>query len=156
MDDAPNAAAPAPLFATANEPIMVEVTHPVQRAPAPANKDAVPPTAAEPTLHTDDSASRKMMPVADGVMGYFPDAIAYVAFVSFLGNQKHNPGEPLHWARGKSSDHLNCIARHLTTAGLKDGQGVRHSGNLAWRALANLQLELEKDLWLPRPRNVTD
>lgn len=124
------------------------------RAHAHANKEGAP--RAEPSIHTDNSAIRKQMPISEGVFGYFPDALAYVAYVSFLGNQKHNPGEPLHWARGKSNDHLDCIARHLASVGLKDQAGVRHSGNLAWRALANLQLELEKALNLPPPRNVTD
>jgi hypothetical protein len=31
-------------------------------------------------------------------LDYFPDALAAVAQISYQGNQKHNPGEPLHWA----------------------------------------------------------
>ena len=95
-------------------------------------------------LLTEDSAARKRMPIYSGVIRYFPDALAYIAEISFDGNEKHNPGEPLHWSRGKSDDHLDCVARHLVDAGTKDSEGHRHSGMLAWRALANLQLELEE------------
>ena len=42
---------------------------------------------------------RKTYPIATGVLDYFPDAIAAVAYLSFRGNQQHNPGQPLHWAR---------------------------------------------------------
>ena len=91
----------------------------------------------------DDSAARKNLPIAQIMQRYFPKAFAYVALVAKRGNDQHNPGEPMHWAREKSSDHTDCIARHLIDAGQKDGKGIRHSGGLAWRALANLQLELE-------------
>lgn len=97
------------------------------------------------SLPTDPKA-RKNLPIASGVLGYFPLAVAYVAFVSKVGNDQHNPGEPLHWARGKSTDHADCIVRHLIERGTVDTDGLRHSGKLAWRALANLQVELEAAL----------
>ena len=96
-------------------------------------------------LDSMTSQERKDRPVYSGVLNYFPDAIAYVAMVSKLGNDKHNPGQPLHWSREKSSDHTDCCARHLIDAGKFDPDGVRHSGYLAWRALANLQIELESE-----------
>ena len=89
--------------------------------------------------------NRKEYPVASGVLDYFPDAILAVANTSFVGNEKHNPGQPLHWAREKSADHADCIARHLLDRGKLDENGMRHSANLAWRALALLQLEIEAD-----------
>ncbi len=122
---------------------------------SPAAATTAKPNIVEPSLHTDDSAIRKQFPIAEGVLDYFPDAVAYIAMVSFIGNQQHNPGEPMHWAREKSGDHANCIARHLLSRGTKDSKGVRHSGNLAWRALANLQEELERDLNLPCPKRAT-
>lgn len=91
-----------------------------------------------------DPQARKNLPIATGVLGYFPLAVAYVALVSKVGNDQHNPGEPLHWARGKSTDHADCIVRHLIDRGTVDTDLLRHSGKLAWRALANLQEELEK------------
>jgi len=91
-----------------------------------------------------DSAARKRIPIVTGVLDYFPDAVAAVAEVSFVGNEKHNPGEPLHWSRGKSSDHADCIGRHLLERGTMDPvTKVRHSAQLAWRALALLQIEIE-------------
>ncbi len=61
-----------------------------------------------------DSATRKDIPIRSGCIDYFPAAIAGVAMHSVAGNNKHNPGEPLHHARGKSMDHADCIDRHLT------------------------------------------
>jgi hypothetical protein len=105
------------------------------------------------------SEQRKQYPITSGVIDYFPDAIAYVGYVSWLGNQKHNPGEPMHHARGKSADHADCIARHLSQRGTQETvkvQGkeyqMRHSGELAWRALALLQQELEEANGLTTPR----
>lgn len=90
-----------------------------------------------------DSAARKTIPVATGVLDYFPAALAAVAELSRIGNDKHNPGQPLHWSRGKSSDHADCIVRHLLERGTIDTDGLSHSVKVAWRALALLQEELE-------------
>lgn len=86
---------------------------------------------------------RKTYPIASGVLDYFPDAIAEVAHVSFLGNEQHNPGTPLHWDRSKSTDEADALARHLIQRGTLDTDGVRHSAKVAWRALALLQKEIE-------------
>lgn len=99
-------------------------------------------TAPAPRLPAD-SAERKLLPIATGVLDYFPLAIAEVARVSRAGNEQHNPGQPLHWDRSKSQDHADCAARHLIDRGTFDTDGMRHSAKLAWRALAALQLELE-------------
>ena len=88
---------------------------------------------------------RKQRPVFSGVLKYFPDAIMEVAYVSFMGNQQHHPDEPLHWDRNKSTDELDALMRHLISAGTIDTDGVRHSAKIAWRALANLQKEIEND-----------
>lgn len=98
------------------------------------------------TLPTD-SAERKEYPLYSGVLRYFPAALAGVALVSKRGNDKHNPGEPLHHARGKSTDHGDCILRHLTdvtdlVAASARGHEVdpnsilSEASSLAWRALA--------------------
>lgn len=63
------------------------------------------------TLPTD-SAERKRIPLYSGVLKYCAAALAGVARISVAGNDKHNPGQPLHHARGKSSDHADCIVRH--------------------------------------------
>jgi len=87
----------------------------------------------------------KAFPLATGCLDYFPDALMEVALVSMLGNEQHNPGEPLHWSKGKSNDHADAAIRHLRLRGTRDSNGARHSGEAAWRALANLQIEIEKE-----------
>jgi fermentation-respiration switch protein FrsA (DUF1100 family) len=89
-------------------------------------------------------SSRKHRPVFSGVLKYFPDAILEVARTSYAGNEQHHPDKPLHWDRTKSDDHLDALARHLIQAGHIDDDGILHSAKVAWRALANLQIELEK------------
>lgn len=101
------------------------------------------------------SDERKTYPLATGLLDYFPDALAEVARVSYLGSQKHNPGEPIHHARGKSMDHADCIIRHLSGRGGFDGD-MRESAALAWRALALLQEELEREYGFPLPRGARE
>jgi hypothetical protein len=110
------------------------------------------------TLPTDSQA-RKDVPLLSGLFRYFPAALAGVARWSKLGNDKHNPGEPLHHARGKSMDHGDCILRHtmdledfladlarraevLTAA---EVQAILDEADArAWRALADSQELHEK------------
>lgn len=94
-------------------------------------------------LPTDPTA-RKGIPICSGVLDYFPAALAEIAKVSKAGNDQHNPGEELHWARGKSTDQADTITRHLMERGTRDTDGQLHSAKMAWRALALLQLELEQ------------
>lgn len=74
-----------------------------------------------------------------------------VAHVSYKGNAKHNPGQSLHWSRGKSMDHEDCLARHTIERDALDGD-VLHAANRAWRAMAALQELLEKTYDLSPPR----
>lgn len=100
-------------------------------------------TNAAPQHLPADAKERKGIPIATGVVDYFPDALVAVARLSQIGNDQHNPGQPLHWSRGKSTDHRDTLLRHFTDAGTLDTDGVRHSAKVAWRALAILQLEIE-------------
>lgn len=93
----------------------------------------------------NNSQARKDAPLATGVIDYFKNALWEVARVSKSGNDQHNPGMPLHWSKGKSADHADCIVRHLADRGTLDDDGMRHSAKLAWRALALLQEELEAE-----------
>lgn len=109
---------------------VFDATQPI----APIHKHHVLPT---------DAAARKAVPLVRGFLDYFSAACAEVAHVSKVGNDQHNPGEEMHHARGKSTDHADCIVRHLMERGTKDVDGLRHSAKVAWRALALLQEELE-------------
>ena len=93
----------------------------------------------------NDAAARKEIPIQSGALDYFPDAISAIAHCSWVGNQQHNKGQPLHWAREKSNDHLDCAQRHIKQRGTVDTDGVLHTTKAAWRILAYLQLEIEKE-----------
>lgn len=95
------------------------------------------------TTLPDDPKARKTYPIATGVLGYFPDALLAVAHVSHVGNEQHNPGEPLHWAREKSVNQDDTMIRHYLQRGEIDTDGCRHTAKMVWRALAMLQLEIE-------------
>jgi hypothetical protein len=90
-----------------------------------------------------NTKERKQTPITTGVLDYFPLAMAEVAKCSFQGNEQHNKGEPLHWDKTKSTDHADCIARHLIDRYSVDTDGVLHAAKLAWRALAFLETLLE-------------
>ena len=96
-----------------------------------------------------DKNKRKQIPIYTGLVKYFPKALAEVARVSYIGNQQHHPDKPLHWDRSKSTDELDALTRHLFQVGEIDTDGMRHSAKVAWRALANLEKELEQkdDKW---------
>ena len=117
----------------------------------PPTQRSVAPLSPLPT----DSAERKRVPLSSGLIEYFPAALALVATTSVEGNDKHNPGQPLQHSRGKSTDHDDCVLRHLV-----DYQALRAAarrgevgdlrtemrtelGNLGWRVLAFIQQELE-------------
>lgn len=101
----------------------------------------------KPALRPRNSAERKAEPIHSGVMLYFPDALAAVARISKAGNDKHNPGEPLHWARGKSMDQMDAAARHMLTLEAIDPESKEtEAAHNVWRGLAQLQLIEEKRL----------
>ena len=70
-----------------------------------------------------EAEQRKEYPVYSGVLMYFPDAIKEVAKCSMAGNRQH------------SIDHgIDPV----------DTDGQLHLAKTAWRALAALQMHLEK------------
>lgn len=100
----------------------------------------------------DTAARRKATPVFSGVLAYFPDALEEVAKLSKIGNDQHNPGQPLHWAKEKSTDEPDALVRHLLDYArdrsrdelAADADGVPHLAKVAWRALALLQRACDK------------
>lgn len=103
------------------------------------------------SLLPDGNVERKSIPLASGCSDYFASALIEVARLSWAGNEKHNPGEPMHDARDKSQDDSDCLLRHFSERGkwdvivTADGRHipVRHSAAVAWRALRILQKEME-------------
>jgi hypothetical protein len=98
-------------------------------------------------LPTEDKA-RKRLQIWTWLMTYFPDAILELVEVSIRGNEQHNPGQPLHWARGKSMDQMNTAFRHQWDYGRgikRDTDGQYHLAKAAWRLLAQLQLDIEAE-----------
>ncbi len=102
-------------------------------------------SANDKSIYATTAAERKAAPLCTGVLDYFPDALMEIARVSKKGNDQHNPGEPLHWAKEKSTDHADAMLRHQKDRGKLDTDGQRHSAKVAWRALAQLQVELENE-----------
>jgi hypothetical protein len=94
------------------------------------------------TPFTEDSKERKKFPVYSGFVNYFPKAMAAVCKLSFEGNEQHNPGTELHWDRSKSGDELDALMRHIIDEDWRE---------VAWRAMANLEKQLEKG-WKPDGR----
>ena len=85
-----------------------------------------------------DPVARKMIPVYTGFISYFPRAIAAVSKISMVGGIQHGQtAENLHWDRSKSGDELDALMRHILD---KDWAQV------AWRAMANLEKQLEKEV----------
>lgn len=90
-----------------------------------------------------DAQARKSIPLATGLLDYFPSALVAVAALSAKGNEQHNSGQDPHWDRASSGDEADALARHLLQRGSVDSDGMLHSAKVAWRALAMLQKELE-------------
>ena len=105
----------------------------------------IAPVVSTTQLLPSEAADRKKIPLASGMLDYFTSALIEVAKVSQAGNDQHNPGQPMHWARGKSTDQADTLIRHFLERGSLDVDGMRHSAKMCWRALAILQLELEAE-----------
>ena len=86
---------------------------------------------------------RKSVPLYRGFMLYFPDAMCAVAELSYKASKQHGHAE-MHWEKNKSSDHVDCMLRHLLQAEEMDTDGVLHATKVAWRAMANLQVTLDR------------
>lgn len=94
---------------------------------------------------TTDPQERKNMPIGTGVLDYFPLTLLEVARVSKVGNDQHNPGEPLHWDRSKSTDESDSLIRHFLERDKKDSDGTYHAAKMIWRSMAYLEKLLEAE-----------
>ena len=96
------------------------------------------------TLDKMTDPERKAVPIYDGALAYFPNAIAMVADNSAAGQLQHAPDEPLQWHRGKSVDELGSLARHILDFAIAEKVGdyegmLDASKAIAWRALAHAE-----------------
>lgn len=93
------------------------------------------------------AAERKKIPLFTGVLAYFPLAFVELARVSQVGNDQHNPGQPLHWDRTKSMDQMDTATRHMVDwiNTKRDTDGTCHLAKAIWRLAAQLQLDLEEE-----------
>ena len=96
------------------------------------------------TVLPTGSELRKNVPVWSGFLAYFPRSIAKIAHHSWLSNEKHNPGEALHWSRDKSADHMDCLARHMLDQLDPNLDPLQEKIACAWRSLADLEIALEE------------
>jgi hypothetical protein len=96
-----------------------------------------------------DYEERKALPIFTFLSEYFPDAIVEVVKVCVVGNLQHgNPADKIRWDRTKSMNQLDTAFRHMldhATGTVKDTDGTYHMAKVAWRALAELQLTVEKN-----------
>lgn len=96
-----------------------------------------------------DPKTRKQAPVYTGFMKYFPRAIFAVANLSFVANEQHNPGQPVHWNKSKSTDNLDAQMRHVLDQAIEEGgkdtDEILHLTKNAWRAMAALEIFLEQE-----------
>src|SRR5574341_2474349 len=109
-------------------------------------------------LQSLTSAEREEVAMSRGLKAYFPDALALIARHSVRSNEKHNPGQPIHWSREKSSDHEDCIGRHSLSIAVDENSldGTEpHIICRAWRALAALQIWAEKQKEAAVPADAT-
>lgn len=100
----------------------------------------------EPRPPYNKDEKRKATPIFDGVLAYFPKAIAEVANCSRVANQQHNGDAPMHWNKSASADELGSLTRHLVDVASGeevDDDGLLHRAKIAWRALASLERYLD-------------
>jgi hypothetical protein len=97
-------------------------------------------------LHHEIDGNAEQSGCADDVDSLLKNraaALLEISRLSLAANEQHNPGQPIHWAREKSTDHADCLMRHLLDRGTRDTDGQLHTAKVAWRALAMAELHLE-------------
>lgn len=113
------------------------------------------------SIFGSDYKGRKNQPIFHFLVRYFPKALAEITKVCVAGNVQHNPElDPtnINWSRDKSIDQLNTAMRHMmdhATVGPRDeeleavqeiiGGNTYHLAKAAWRIMAELELQIEKD-----------
>ena len=98
-----------------------------------------------PQLLPSKSAERKKFPIGRMLKRYWPQTIVVLSRLCWEGNEKHNPGEDLHWNRGASDDHNDCTLRHFLEGDhIDEDCGIPACVQVAWRALCASEVMLEE------------
>lgn len=101
--------------------------------------------------HSEDSQRRKDQPVFAGFLQYMPAAIRLASELSRIGNEKHNPGEPMYHNRSKSSDNGEALVRHQMDVGQIDPDtDLDYAVHVFWRAGIQLQVLCETKYGWPK------
>lgn len=102
----------------------------------------------DPTGRSSHTPGAKLdagkVPILQGALEYFPNALREVAQVSYVGAKKYT------WKGWESvpdgiNRYGNALARHLLATELYDADtGCLHAAQVAWNALARLELILRE------------
>lgn len=105
-----------------------------------------------PSTNGPDLSNQKLdtgkSPIWRGLVNYFPRALAAVGEVSAYGNKKY--GEWGGWVKVDNAEgrYLDALVRHLvaqSSEGEFDSEsGLLHQAQVAWNALAVLELDLRE------------
>lgn len=113
-------------------------------------------------LLPEDDKLRKNVPIFKMIVGYFPKSMREITKVCVANNVRYSPDRApadINWARGKSPDQLGSAFRHMldyevdglifeaVDALVTEKTGIDKVYTLAegaWRLLAALELEIEK------------
>ena len=125
------------------------------------------------SLYSENDKERKNTPVFKMRTKYFPKALREVTKVCVANNVRYNPDkEPadINWARDKSKDQLGSLDRHITERAV-DGKifeaidpaiaakvgfdRIYVMAEAAWRALAQLELDIEAEEAKPKQQILT-
>lgn len=106
------------------------------------------PTESDPTGRSSHTPGAKLdagkVPILQGALEYFPNALREVAQVSYVGAKKYT------WKGWETvpdgiNRYGNALARHLLATEMYDADtGMLHAAQVAWNALARLELILRE------------
>ena len=134
-----------PDYAESEAALRVSIVDRLRKGPAPhvIEKDPYGGSVKEPGVKLDDGKS----PVFQGLFDYFPRACLAVANVSHGGANKYT------WKGwDKVPDGINryrnALGRHILKEAIEgpyDVDGFRHAAQVAWNAMASLELILREE-----------
>lgn len=95
----------------------------------------------------DQEEKQSKPPIISMLLQYFPNALLNVAHVSEIGAKKHGEGS---WKDAEDGVRMyqDALGRHLLfhplDINVEEGEFVLHGAQVAWNALAALELAIEE------------